>query len=97
MTQLPARKWRMTVFYQKTTPSAWSEMQKAAQCGLQIRAECRFSALPGFETRVTLADYENLTSATDDLAVAVPGLGRFERRKHLHDNSSGLTVFGRTI
>jgi hypothetical protein len=45
----------------------------------------RNSALTRLETRVALADHENLAATTHDLAVAMPGLGGLERRKNLHD------------
>ena len=42
------------------------------------------SALARLETRVALADHENLAAATHDLAIAVAGLGGLERRKDFH-------------
>src|SRR5690606_40948675 len=43
------------------------------------------SALARLETRVALADHEDLATATDDLAVAVAGLRRFQGGQDLHD------------
>jgi hypothetical protein len=42
------------------------------------------SALASLETRVRLADHEDLATATDDLAVTVTGLGRLQGRKDFH-------------
>src|SRR5690606_8881511 len=43
------------------------------------------SALARLETRVGLADHEDLATATHDLAVAVTGLRRFQGGQDLHD------------
>src|SRR5690606_1634671 len=43
------------------------------------------SALARLETRVALADHEDLATATHDLAVAVTGLRRFQGGQDLHD------------
>ena len=45
------------------------------------------SALAGLETRVGLADHEDLAPAADDLAVAVAGLGRLEGVEDFHGDS----------
>jgi hypothetical protein len=41
-------------------------------------------ALARLETRVALADHENLAATAHDLAVAMAGLGGFEGRQHFH-------------
>src|SRR5690606_14130694 len=43
------------------------------------------SALARLETRIALADHEDLARATHDLAVAVTGLRRFQGGQDLHD------------
>jgi hypothetical protein len=43
------------------------------------------SALARLETRVGLADHEDLTAAADDLAVAVTGLRRLQGGQDLHE------------
>jgi len=42
------------------------------------------SALTRFETRIALADHEHLAATTHDLAIAVAGLGGFERGQDFH-------------
>ena len=46
------------------------------------------SALARFETRVGLADHEDLATAANDLAVAVTGLRRLQGGQDLHDGTS---------
>src|SRR5690606_6727872 len=48
-------------------------------------ARGRCSALARLETRVGLADHEDLATATNDLAVAVTGLRRLQGGQDLHD------------
>jgi phage baseplate assembly protein W len=43
------------------------------------------SALARFETRIRLADHEDLAAAADHLAVAVTGLRRLQGRQDFHD------------
>src|SRR5690554_7350019 len=45
----------------------------------------RRSALARLETRVGLADHEDLAATTNDLAVAVTGLRRLQGGQDLHD------------
>ena len=47
------------------------------------------SALARLETRVALADHENLATPAHDLAIAVTALGGLERRKHFHGSDLG--------
>jgi hypothetical protein len=54
------------------------------------------SALARLETRIALADHENLAAAADDLAVAVPALGGLEGRKDFHGVVSGEKKGGKT-
>jgi hypothetical protein len=42
------------------------------------------SALASLETRVRLADHEDLATAANDLAVTVTGLGRLQGRQDFH-------------
>jgi hypothetical protein len=44
-------------------------------------------ALAGLETRVGLADHEDLATTAHDLAVAVTGLGRLQGVEDFHGNS----------
>src|SRR5690348_5336971 len=63
------------------------------------RARCRAqqlagaSALARLETRIALADHENLAATAHDLAVAMPLFRGLQGRKHLHggllDDNSG--------
>ena len=46
------------------------------------------SALARLETRIGLADHEDLATAADDLAVAVTGLRRLQGGQDLHDKTS---------
>src|SRR4249919_1070421 len=67
-------------------------------CGLFAdRGRCSFSAgaprallpasaLTRLETRIRLADHEDLATAADHLAVAVAGLRRLQGGQDLHDN-----------
>src|SRR5687767_3145817 len=48
-------------------------------------ARCCVSALTRFETRVALADHEDLATAANHLAVAVTGLRRLQGGQDLHD------------
>ena len=50
------------------------------------RASPPVSALTRLETRVRLADHEDLATAADHLAVAVAGLRRLQGGQDLHDN-----------
>jgi hypothetical protein len=59
-------------------------------CNRQLRG----SALARLEARVALADHEDLAATTDDLAVAVTGLGRLEGRQDFHGNSLGGALGG---
>ena len=62
------------------------EKKKGRGCGPLFDAwRERSSALARLETRVALADHENLAAAAHDLAVAVTGL---ERRQDFHGNAS---------
>src|SRR5690606_10144639 len=54
--------------------------------GLPARREA--SALAGLETRVGLADHEDLATTADHLAVAVTGLRRLQGGQDLHDETS---------
>jgi len=45
------------------------------------------SALASLETRVGLADHEDLATTAHDLAVAVTGLGRLQGVEDFHGNS----------
>jgi hypothetical protein len=61
------------------------KMQRAAASGpLKIAGVASASALACLETRVALADHENLAATAHDLAVTMPLLGGLERRKHFH-------------
>jgi hypothetical protein len=48
-------------------------------------AHAHVSALTRLETRVRLADHEDLATTADHLAVAVTGLRRLQGGQHLHD------------
>jgi hypothetical protein len=56
--------------------------------------QCRESALTRFETWIALADHENLAAAAHDLAVAVAGLGGFERGQDFHGDKPYAAVMG---
>jgi hypothetical protein len=64
---------------EKTTPAKAGVFRNLASVGRL--------ALASLETRVGLADHEDLAPAADDLAVAVAGLGRLEGIKDFHDDS----------
>src|SRR6476619_4624863 len=49
-------------------------------------AAVALSALARLETRIRLADHEDLATAADHLAVAVAGLRRLQGGQDLHDN-----------
>src|SRR5690606_19337859 len=75
----------------RSRPRRRQERERPHRCGLpgvHGAAGCagsRASALAGLETRVRLADHEDLATATDDLAVAVTGLRRLQGGQDLHD------------
>jgi hypothetical protein len=69
------------------------ETQKAARGGLKAK-RCRGLALARLETRVALADHEDLAAATHDLAIAVAGFGGFERRQDFHVGNQCAEVIG---
>jgi hypothetical protein len=50
------------------------------------------SALTRLETRVGLADHEDLAAAAHDFAIAVAGLRRLQGGQDLHDETSAETV-----
>jgi hypothetical protein len=56
-----------------------ADKQKAARGGLSFTCQGASLALTRLEARVGLADHEYLAATADDLAVAVPRLGGFER------------------
>jgi hypothetical protein len=59
--------------------------------GTGLRPASGQSALLGLEARVRLVDHVNATLATDDLAVAVTALERFQRRTDFHGRAAGLS------
>ena len=50
------------------------------------------SALACLETRIALANDENLATTAHDLAIAVTGLGGFERGQDFHDETISYRV-----
>jgi len=69
------------------------ETQKAARGGLMLKRR-RESALARFETRIALADHEDLAAAAHDLAIAVTGFGGFERGQDFHGSKPYAAVMG---
>lgn len=67
------------------------QTQKAAHGGLCVSLAGK-SALARLEARIALANDENLATATHDLAIAMTGLGGFERRQDFHDETIGYGV-----
>src|SRR5690606_31642321 len=82
-------KGRLRGLFRSSCVSAGGAWRLPGRC-----AEDPASALARLETRVALADHEDLAATTDDLAVAVTGLGRLEGRQDFHGNSSGETCGG---
>src|SRR5690606_4266075 len=77
-------------------PVPGRKRERPHRCGLPGRSDergmqrtpvalARSSALAGLETRVRLADHEDLAATTNDLAVAVTGLRRLQGGQDLHD------------
>lgn len=67
-----------------------SEIRRAAQAALASRETSESSALASLETRVGLADHEDLAATAHDLAVAMPLLCGLEGRKHFHGMPRGV-------
>jgi hypothetical protein len=67
--------------------------KKAARGGLKAK-RCRGLALARLETRVALADHEDLAAAAHDLAIAVAGFGGFERGQDFHVGNQYAAVVG---
>src|SRR5690606_7465221 len=72
-------------------PARVAERRKPPGGGFPLQAVARgfrsavHSALARLETRVRLADHEDLAATTNDLAVAVTGLRRLQGGQDLHD------------
>jgi hypothetical protein len=62
--------------------AAWAASGVDRMTGDAIRG----SALARLETRIRLADHEDLATAANDLAVAVTGLRRLQGGQDLHGN-----------
>jgi hypothetical protein len=69
---------------------AWPQNAKGRIARPCERRFARQSALARLETRIALADHENLAASADDFAVAVPLLGGLEGRKHFHGMPRGV-------
>src|SRR5690554_6281274 len=75
-------------------PPGFAERRKPPGGGFPLQAEARrfrsavHSALARLETRVRLADHEDLAATTNDLAVAVTGLRRLQGGQDLHGETS---------
>src|SRR5258706_9390671 len=61
------------------------------RCARNDRLRRQRSALARLETRVGLADHEDLAATAHDLAIAMARLGRLERGEHFHGLSPWIT------
>ena len=80
----PWREFHAVLHIRRISARRYPETQKAACAAFQRRSAAIRLALARLETRIALADHENLAAATHDLAIAMAGLGGLERRKHFH-------------
>src|SRR5690606_20784132 len=69
----------------ETTRGRISATPGRYDCARGTRPPRRRSALARLETRIGLADHEDLATATNDLAVTVTGLRRLQGGQDLHD------------